>query len=349
MEETTQTHALLDLMTSPAFCVRDNQITAVNPAARGMLFRSGMEIASLLHTGKDEYASFSGGCLYLTLDVEGQYFGATVSRLGSEDVFLLDEIPDASLRAMSLAAMELRNPLSSLMIAVDRLDIQDEGQRQQLAHITRSIQQLQRIIGNMSDAGQAPGTSRMEMGDFTALFRELMDKAQVLLSHKDLTLTCQIPSEPALGLMDRDLLERAMWNMLSNALKFTPAGGKLHASLTRQDKLLVSHLQDSGSGIAEGLMGNLFHRYQRCPGIEDSRFGLGLGMVIIRNAATQHGGTVLIDQPDAVGTRVTLTLPLRQSGSNLLRSPRVDYAGEQDHSLLELSECLPAELYRKDK
>lgn len=349
MEDTTQTHALLDLMTSPAFCVRNNQITAVNPAARGMLFQPGLELSPLLETGREEYAALTGGCLYLTLEKDGQHFGAAVSRLGAEDIFLLDSVTDEALQAMSLAAMELRNPLSNLMIAVDRLDIQDEGQRQQLEHITRSIQQLQRIIGNMSDAGQAHGTSRMEMGDFTALFRELMEKAQVLLSHKDLTLTYQIPAESALGLMDRDLLERAVWNMLSNALKFTPAGGKLHASLTRQGRLLTFHLQDSGSGIAEGLMGNLFHRYQRGPGIEDSRFGLGLGMVIIRNAATQHGGTVLIDQPESTGTRVTLTLPLRQSGNNLLRSPRVDYAGEQDHGLLELSECLPAELYRKNR
>lgn len=349
MEDTTQTQALLELMTSPAFCVRNQQITAVNLAARGMLFRPGMEISSLLHTGQEEYAAFSGGCLCLTLEVEGQCFGATVSRLGQEDLFLLEEIPDASLRAMALAALELRDPLSSLMIAVDRLEVQDESQHQQLGHITRSIQQLQRIIGNMSDAGQIPGSFRMEMGDFTALFRELLEKAQVLLSHRDLTLTYQLPSEPTLGLMDRDVLERGVWNMLSNAAKFTPAGGTLQASLTRQGKLLVFHLRDSGSGIAEELKSDLFHRYQRRPGIEDSRFGLGLGMLIIRNAATQHGGTVLIDQPDPVGTRVTLTLPLRQNSGGLLRSPRVDYAGEQDHGLLELSDCLPAELYRKEK
>ena len=73
-------------------------------------------------------------------------------------------------------------------------------------------------------------------------------------------------------------------------------------------------------------------------------------MVLIRNAAAAHGGTVLIDQPHGFGTRVTLTLALRQDTTNHLRSPmiRVDYAGERDHCLLELSDSLPAFLYEKE-
>ena len=97
-------------------------------------------------------------------------------------------------------------------------------------------------------------------------------------------------------------------------------------------------------------MSNVFTRYQRQPGIEDSRFGIGLGMVLIRNAAAAHGGTVLIDQSQGSGTRVTLTIKVQQNPSNTLRSPvlRVDYAGERDHCLLELSEILPAHLYKSE-
>jgi len=63
-----------------------------------------------------------------------------------------------------------------------------------------------------------------------------------------------------------------------------------------------------------------------------------------------HGGTVLIDHPRGKGTRVTLTLALRQNTEGSLRSPalRVDYAGERDHGLIELADCLPAELYGKE-
>ena len=109
------------------------------------------------------------------------------------------------------------------------------------------------------------------------------------------------------------------------------------------------HLQvlDSGSGIAQQIRSSIFHRYLRQPGIEDSRWGLGLGMVLIRSAAASHGGTVLIDSPTGAGTRVTMTLAIRQRTEAALRSPilRVDYAGERDHGLIELSDSLPAALY----
>ena len=70
-------------------------------------------------------------------------------------------------------------------------------------------------------------------------------------------------------------------------------------------------------------------------------------MVLIRTAAAHHGGAVLIDQPEGVGTRITMTMAIRQSKQATLRSNvlRVDYAGERDHGLIELSECLPTELY----
>ena len=106
-------------------------------------------------------------------------------------------------------------------------------------------------------------------------------------------------------------------------------------------------IQDSGSGIPDAIRGNLHSRYQRQPGIEDGRFGIGLGMVLIRSAATIHGGTVLVDQPQGGGTRITMTIAIRSNSSGNLRSNvlRVDYSGERDHGLMELSETLPAFLY----
>ena len=70
-------------------------------------------------------------------------------------------------------------------------------------------------------------------------------------------------------------------------------------------------------------------------------------MVLIRSAAATHGGSVLIDHPEGVGTRITMTLAIRQDTPGAVRSPllRMDSAGERDHGLIELSQQLPAELY----
>ena len=108
-------------------------------------------------------------------------------------------------------------------------------------------------------------------------------------------------------------------------------------------------IEDSGSGIAETVRVNLFRRYQREPGIEDSRYGLGLGLAIVRTAAANHGGTVLISNGREGGTRITMTLAIRQDDSTILRSPllRPDYTGGFDHGLVELADCLNPEYYRE--
>ena len=87
--------------------------------------------------------------------------------------------------------------------------------------------------------------------------------------------------------------------------------------------------------------------FLREPTLEDPTRGVGLGMVLIRSVAANHGGAVLVDHPDAEHTRITLSLAICHGKGDLVRSPvlRLDYAGERDHGLLELSDVLPAELY----
>ena len=156
--------------------------------------------------------------------------------------------------------------------------------------------------------------------------------------------------EIAYGLVDAEKLERAVNNILSNACNHMSNGGTIDARLTRKGNILYLTVHDSGSGIPEEVMGSVYHRYLRHPGIEEGRKGIGLGMVLIRSAAVIHGGTVLIEKSAEQGTRLTLTIPIRQD-RNLVRSPipHVDYAGELDHRLLELSGNLPHELYSTEK
>ena len=207
-----------------------------------------------------------------------------------------------------------------------------------------------RLIGNMSDAGRIPPASRQETTDIGALFSEIFEKAAALAETAGVTIRYQGPEQSVLCLADREQLERAVLNLISNALKFAPSGGNLDASLTKRGKMLRFSIRDNGPGFAQNLLGSVYNRYLRQPCIEEGRNGLGLGMVLVRSAAASHGGAVLIDQPEGGGARVTMTIAIRQSTSGTLRSPilRVDYAGEQDHALVELSDCLPAELYKKE-
>lgn len=346
MEGKKEPIGMLDLMIRPGFCVKENIITDVNAAARSLLLAPGTDVRELLLTGREEYAAFREGCLYLKLNLSPSGCGASVIAAEGCHVFILDqESDDSELRCLALAARELREPLTSILISAER--ILPSADPEQAARLNRGLHQLLRMVGNMSDAGRSAACSQQEMLDLAALFQELSEKAQSLLAHSGIRLTFRGLSQPVLTLADGAQLERAVLNILSNAAKFTPAGGTVEMRLTQRGRMLQLQIQDSGSGIAQQIRSSLFHRYLRQPGIEDSRWGLGLGMVLIRSAAASHGGTVLIDSPTGTGTRVTMTLAIRQSAEATLRSPilRVDYAGERDHGLLELADCLPAQLY----
>ena len=154
--------------------------------------------------------------------------------------------------------------------------------------------------------------------------------------------------KPIFTLLDRERMERAVYNLLSNAVKFSEPGDFVDVKLSRNGKLAYFTVEDHGSGIAGHVQSTLFHRYMREPAIEDSRYGLGLGMTLVRTAASIHGGTVLLEQTN--GTRVTMTIAIRSQMPASLRSPQLrmgDYAGGRDLGLLEFSDILPVSAYEE--
>lgn len=355
MAQSSDTLGMLDLMIRPGFCVKDNLIVKVNPAAESRQIKPGTSIGKLLATGKKEYGTFAGGCLYLTLDLYGQLCGASVTRIEDFDVFLLDEDTEQEeLQTLALAARELRDPLTSIMATTDVMFPSEALQsdpllREHLARLNRGLYQMLRVIGNMSDAGRFSSGSAvcMETVDITALMAELFQKVTSLAMQAGITLEFTNLKRPLCMLADRDMLERAVLNILSNSLKFTPKGGTVSVALSRKAGMVILTVQDNGEGIADNIMGSVFSRFLRKPAVEDRRYGLGLGLLLVRSTAAQHGGTVLLDQPQENGVRITMTLAIHQNPDSTVRSPRlrIDYAGEWDHGLVELAEILPPELY----
>ena len=348
MEEKNATPDLLDLMIQPGFYVENDIITRLNTTAEGLFLATGMDVRSIITSGLEEYEAFAGGCLYLRLKLAGNETGASVIRQEGRNVFLLDaQSSDSALQALSLAARALREPLAAIMVSAGSLTQANEAP---MAQLNRGVHQMLRILGNMSDAGRIPSASQQETTDISALFSEIFEKAAALAEAAGVTIRYRGPEQPVMCLADREQLERAALNLISNALKFAPAGGTIDASLTKAGNVLRFSIRDDGPGFAQNLLGSAFNRYLRQPRIEDGRNGLGLGMVLVRTAAASHGGAVLIDQPEGGGARVTMTIAIRQNTTGILRSPilRVDYTGEQDHALVELADCLPAELYAKE-
>lgn len=353
MEQSHDLSGMLDLIIRPAFAVIDGTITHRNKAAQSCMITAGTPVAALLETGSDEYAALSSGCLYLSLQIEGHSFGASVSRMNGFDVFILDEEDSPShLQTLALAARELREPLSNMVLAAERLTPVEGTQTEDVQLLSRSLHHMLRLIGNMSDAARYTQNTlpRQALQDVTAVVGEVFEKASALTEHTGITLRFSNYPECVFSLIDAEKLERAIYNMLSNAIKFSDRGSVIDAKLTRHGDKLYLTVCDSGSGIADDVLGSVFSRHLRQPGVEDGRYGLGLGMVMIRSAASAHGGTVLIEKRAKGGTKLTMTLAIRKDLRGSLSSPllKFDYAGEFDHGLIELAEVLPIEAFKKE-
>lgn len=352
METQINAAQLVQHIDRPAFCVVDGIITAANKAAADRMIPVNEPVAPLIADAQEEYAEFTDGLLSMPLQVGETKWIASVENMGTCHLFQLEpNSAEAQLQALALAAQKLRDPLTGVMAITDHLfpnlDIaEDSPAAEQMARVNKGLHQILRIINNMSDANRyTTEAPRMETRDVDAVLRELFEQAAVLCELSGIRVEYHGLSSPAYSLIDSEQLERCIYNILSNCLKSTPAGGSVHAELTRRGNTLYLTVQDTGSGAA----GEFFNRYLREPAIEDSKQGIGLGLKLVEACASTHGGTVLVSPNEKQGLRLTVSLPIRLDGS--LHSPafRIDHAGERSHGLLELADSLPYELYKPKK
>ena len=344
--------SLLDMLERPAFCVQNGIITHANKAAEYRLFSKGKPVMEFLPQDGDAYASFEGGCLYLNITSADVTCGASVTRIEDFDVFVLDS-EGAKLDAYALASSQLKVPLCNVVNIVNDLIDSNTQQDERFNYLRKNICQLNRIVLNMSDASwyRADSTAHHETTDFSALFQEMMEKMEVLTVEAGAQLVFQNLTEPVIGLADREGLQRAVSNIISNAIKFSPKGSLIHVQLVQKGNML--HLSVSDPGDSQAARCNVFTRYLRTVSIEDKRYGLGLGMAIVHAVAIDHGGTVLVDAPEGGGTRVTMTIAIRNSSTLIMRTPveipNSGYTAGLDAGIVEFADVLPAETFKKMK
>lgn len=350
MEYKNSIHHLISLIDRPAFCVKDGTIQLVNNAAYNLGIVENASIYDLLDNRQNDYTDFSGGALSCALCISGSAVTATVNRIDGIDYFMINEAQNPIFNSLALASQQLRKPLANIMALMDSSYMQNAANSADGAtpvkQLNKSLMQLHRHICNMSDASlYTETTAPMSVVGIRGLFLQIMDKATTLLNNVDFKLTHAEPEQEVYTLTCSFLLERAIYNLISNAVKFAPKGSEIYAKLKKDGQQLRISVQSETTMVNPQLN---FDMYKRTPSLEDSRLGMGLGMVMVRKAATIHNGTVLIDNPTPTSIRITMSLQIRDEENPTFRSHAfqyVDYSGGVDHSLLELSEILSTDCY----
>lgn len=215
---------------------------------------------------------------------------------------------------------ELRTPLKTVggYIMMLRQGKMDDAQRDKaLEVVARNAESLTQLVSDLLDSSQVvTGRIRMEFKacDLSQLVTESLDNIRPSADSKQLRLEARLPpSLPYLG--DRDRLLQILWNLLTNAVKFTPRGGRIVATLEERPGIAELSIADTGVGIPESSLTRVFRRFwqgEDTPATQGTAGGLGLGLALARHFVELHGGTIRATSAGpGLGSTFTVELPIR--------------------------------------
>lgn len=327
--------SLLDGFEAPAVFYRENTVRYFNQGAKTLF----PEIQS----GKRMPERF---------DDPDFPFRAEANQTGRGTLYLfrprLEERAEGDLTAVS---QELRLCLSGLTLALEEMApilraSGEAGAQRILETATHSLYRLRRLTDHSDLLRQmearAPGVYRESALDLAWLCRELGEHVADLAGQAGLRFRLELKEQAMPTRGDEALLRRALLNLISNAMKAAEGEAGLRLE-KRGDRALIT-IWDNGRGMEAERLAAVF-RPQRRRRLTRPEDGAGMGLRIVRETVVLHGGIILAEGCPEGGVRMTVSLPLRPSGSGSFHSGTAWGEDGFDLVLTELSDALPARLY----
>lgn len=265
----------------------------------------------------------------------------------------LDRVPQVRLlnEVLLHVSAQLRTALGGMHIAVSRLAPPerrdaDAALDRDAALLNRNYYALLRLSNNLSNApmllDDAPLTR--ENTDIVTWLDGLCRQASPLFALRNVALTFQCSAAHHGAAINRVCLEQAVWNLLSNALKFTAEGGTVTVSLRFERRQVLLAVTDTGCGINAEDMEMVFDGYLHPERLAALPSGLGLGLPLCRRIAEGHGGRLVLNSREGHGTTVTLALP-DELAEDVVEDVAFDYTGGFQPALVGLADGLPFEAF----
>jgi signal transduction histidine kinase len=227
----------------------------------------------------------------------------------------LDRLKDDFVATVS---HELRTPLTSMMGFLEMIREGEAGelneeQKRFLAIVYRSSERLQRLVGDLLFVARLDANGlQLQFGEVQLddIVRDAVESSGALARSRGVSLVAEVDDVPVVS-GDKERLSQLVGNLVSNALKFTPAGGSVIARAFIDGGRAVVEIADTGIGIPLGEQNRLFQRFFRSStATEQAIPGTGLGLVISRAIAEAHGGTIGVTSAPGEGTTFRVELPL---------------------------------------
>lgn len=224
-------------------------------------------------------------------------------------------------QAIRFVTHEMRTPLTAIQGSSElmtRYNLPEEKRRQIAEMITSESRRLARMIQTFLDVeklSEGQMELKKERFDAASVVETCLGRVAPVAEKKRIAIERE-PVEAATLTGDRELMEYAVYNLLTNAIKYSPAGTTVHVGGAFDGSHLLLAVADEGIGMDEKELGRIFTKFYRTKGAEASgEAGTGIGLSIVRQIVETHGGRIEVTSQPGKGSRFTLILPATAPGS----------------------------------
>ncbi len=236
------------------------------------------------------------------------------------DVTHFKELDALKSEFVSTVSHDLRSPLTLVRGYATMLRMSSELNEEQKGYITKivvGVESMTRLVNNLLDLGRIEAGIGLQIDKVQAMevAEAVIGALQLQAKQKNISLGVE-PQEKTARLIeaDRALLQQALFNLVENALKYTPKGGQVRISLKERQQGLLFVVQDNGIGIAPLDQPRLFEKFYRGRQREArAQRGSGLGLAIVRSIAERHGGKAWLESQLGQGSTFFLLIPYEQA------------------------------------
>jgi PAS domain S-box-containing protein len=228
---------------------------------------------------------------------------------------------------LATVSHELRTPLTPILAWADLLQSGDLGTTRTaraVSAIRRNARAQARLIDDLLDMSRiVAGEWRFELRplDLVPIARAALDVVRPAADAKGVVLAAALPDRPLVVRGDPDRLQQVVWNLASNAVKFTPRGGCVYVAVKSAGGTVQLSVQDTGEGIPREFVPHVFEPFRQADASANRRHaGLGLGLSIVHALVRRHGGTVRAESAGE-GRGATFTVELPELPASALTSP----------------------------
>lgn len=249
----------------------------------------------------------------------------------------IEEMTKAQLMFFTNVSHEFRTPLTLIEDPVDHL-LDDKtvkgNHRQLLEMIRRNVHVLMQLINEVLDFRKIQ-TGKMQLQlssfDLNNTVKGWMADFEATAQKKNIQLVGHLPEGPLPMVADLTKVSRIYFNLMSNALKFTPSGGTIQTTIVSKDNKYEISISDTGIGMDENDQQHVFDRFYQSKGTSG---GTGIGLSLVKSFAELHGGHVKVESKKGEGSTFTISLPIKNAGPVNVLQTNGEVCGEMESSTL---------------